>query len=118
MAKSRDELIAEGYCDSRGVIAGATVVSLPNFDSKYRGVLLFVKDNYLNIYKTDLRGNIFQRVASVEIVKLENFVLKIGLLSQFLSFDYEGQHYEFTNVSALKLLKKVFEEERSKYGAS
>lgn len=114
MAKSRDELIAEGYCDSRGVIAGAAVVSLPNFDSKYRGVLLFVKDNYLNIYKADIRGNIFERVASVEIAKLENFVLKMGLLTQFLAFDYEGQHYEFTNVSALKLLKKVLTEERSK----
>ena len=114
MGKSRDELIAEGYCDSRGVVVGATAVSLPNFDSKFRVVLLFAKGNYLSIYKTDIKGNIYERVTIVEIAKLENFVLKANFFVQLLSFDYEGQHYEFTNFPASKLIKEVFAEERSK----
>ncbi|MBE5884499.1 MAG: hypothetical protein E7291_08845 [Lachnospiraceae bacterium] len=76
MGKTRDELIAEGYCDSRGVVVGATAVSLPNFDSKFRVVLLLIKGNYLSIYKTDMKGNISERVAIVEIAKAENSRLK------------------------------------------
>ena len=96
------------------MVVGATAVSLPNFDSKFRVVLLFVKGNYLSIYKTDIKGNIYERVAIVEIAKLENFVLKANFFVQLLSFDYEGQHYEFTNFPASKLIKEVFAEERSK----
>lgn len=113
MAKSMEELIAEGYCDSRGVFVGATAVSLPNFDSKFRIVLLCIRENYLNIYKTDLKGNIGERVASVEISKTEDFILNANFFSQLLSFNYEGQHYEFTNFPAKKLLKQVFAKERS-----
>lgn len=114
MAKSIEELIAEGYCDARGAVVGATIVSLPNRKSKFRIVLLCIRDDFLYIYATDLKGNIGERVAVVEISKTENFILKANFWNQLLSFDYEGQHYEFTNFGAHKLLKQVFAEERSK----
>ena len=50
----------------------------------------------------------------VEIAKLENFVFKAKFLVQFLSFEYEGKYYEFTNLGNHKALKRVFGEERDK----
>jgi len=109
-----EKLITEGYCDSRGASACASIISLPGWESKFRIVLMCVKDEYLNFYETDIRNNIGNRVASVEISKAENFVFKANLWTQVLAFDYEGQHYEFTNFGNQKIFKQVFEEERSK----
>lgn len=43
-----DDLITEGYCDSRRAAVCATIVSLPNWKSKLGIALLCVKDNYLS----------------------------------------------------------------------
>ena len=114
MAKSLKELILEGYCDSRGAVTGATVNSLPGWESRSAITFMCIKDNYLNFYEIDFKGNIGKRVAVVEIAKLENFVFKAKFLVQFLAFEYEGKYYEFTNFGNHKVLKRVFEEERNK----
>lgn len=114
MAKFIDKLIAEGYCDSRGAAVCASVVSLPNWESKFRIVLLCVKNETLSFYRIDMKNNIGERVAAVEIPKTENFVLKANVFIQLLSFDYQGQHYEFTNFGAHKVLKQVFAEKLGK----
>ncbi len=113
MAKLLDKLLAEGYCDSRAAATCATIVALPGWKKKFKVTLLCVKDNYLSFYEIDLKNNVGERVAFVEIVKLENFVLKANLWTQLLAFDYEGDHYEFTNFGNHKVLKQVFAEERT-----
>ena len=114
MAKSLKELILEGYCDGRGAVTGATVNSLPGWESKSGVVFMCIKDNFLGFYEIDFKGNVGKRVAVVEIAKLENFVFKAKFLVQFLSFEYEGKYYEFTNFGNHKALKRVFAEERGK----
>lgn len=114
MAKFLDKLIAEGYCDSRGAAVCASIVSLPNWESKFRIVLLCIKNECLSFYEIDLKNNIGKRVAIVEIPRTENFVLKANVFIQLLSFDYEGKHYEFTNFGAHKVLKQAFSEELNK----
>lgn len=111
MNKLLEKLITEGYCDSRGAATCATIMALPNWESKFRVVLLCVKNEYLYFYEIDIKNNVGKRVAIVEISKVENFVLKANVLIQLLSFDYEGKHYEFTNFGNHKVLKQVFAEE-------
>lgn len=114
MSKLMDKLLTEGYCDSRAAATCATIVSLPGWKKTFRVTLMCVKENYLSFYEIDLKNNVGERVAFVEIAKLENFVLKANLWTQLLAFDYEGEHYEFTNFGNHKVLKQVFAEERSK----
>ncbi len=114
MAKLIDKLLAEGYCDSRGAATCATIVSLPGWKKKFGVALLCVKDNYLSFYEIDLKSNVGERVAFVELAKVENFVLKASFFVQLLAFDYEGIHYEFTNFGNHKVLKQVFAEETDK----
>ncbi|MBE5895443.1 MAG: hypothetical protein E7285_07220 [Lachnospiraceae bacterium] len=114
MEKFVDTLFAGGYCDRRGGAVCATIVSLPNWESKLGIVLLCVKNEYLNFYEIDFKSNIGKKVAGVEIAKAENFVFKANFFVQLLSFDYEGKHYEFTNFGNHKALKQVFAEERDK----
>lgn len=109
-----DDLITEGYCDSRRAAVCATIVSLPNWKSKLGIALLCVKDNFLSFYEVDLRNNIGDRVGYVELAKVENFILKANFLIQRLSFEYEGEYYEFTNFGNHKILKQVFAQECKK----
>ncbi len=110
-----EDLIGLGYCDSRGAATCASVSSFPEGRRKKVGVLLLtVKDEYLHIYEVDLKSNIGDRVAYLEIKKMENFILKANMLIQLLAFEYEGEYYEFTNFVNHKKLKQAFAEEREK----
>ncbi len=115
MFRKIEDLINLGYCDSRGAATCASVTRFPEGRRKKVGVLLLtVKDDYLHIYEIDLKSNIGDRVAYVEIKKAENFVLKANMFIQLLAFDYEGEYYEFTNFVNHKKLKQAFAEEREK----
>lgn len=114
MAKFIDKMILEGYCDSRGAATCASIRSLPNWTSNLGIVLLCIKDGILSFFEYDFKGNVGNRVAFVEISRTENFIIIANMLVQELSYDYEGQHYGFTNFSNHKVLKKTFEEELNK----
>ena len=110
-----EDLIAQGYCDARGATTCATVVKFPEGKRKKAGILMLtVKDDFLHIYEIDLKNNIGDRVAFIEIKKAENFILKANMFVQLLAFDYGGEYYEFTNFGNHKKLKQAFEEERNK----
>ena len=107
-----EDLITEGFCDSRGGAVCATIVSLPGWKAKLGICLLCVKENVLSFYEVDLRNNIGECAGFVELKRAENFVFKANFWTQLLAFDYEGAHYEFTNFGNHKVLKAVFAEER------
>ena len=111
-----EDLITQGFCDQRGAATCASVSSFPEGKrtKKFGVLLLTVKDEYLHIYEVDLKNNIGDRVAYLEIKRMENFILKANMLIQLLAFEYEGEYYEFTNFTNHKKIKQAFAEEREK----
>lgn len=109
MGKFQDNLVADGYCDSRGAGFCATATRLPN--GEYGIVALCVKGNNLNLYDIDMKSNIGELLYTVELKNIENLKIRAHFFSQVLKFDYQGSRFSFTNFLGVKPSLKVIEEE-------
>ena len=111
MSKLQEKLMADGYCDSRGVAFGATATKLPLGE---RGmVTLCVKDNTLKIYDGNMQG-LKSRLYAVELKDVKKLKIKAGLFSQVLKFEYNGNVFSFTDFWGVKPMLKVIKEEAKK----
>ena len=111
-SKFQNKLIEEGYCDSRGAGFCATATQLPQ---AYGMVLLCVNGNMLNLYDVDMKSNAKALLYEVELCRISNLIIKTGLLSQKLQFEYEGFVYSFTNFVGVSPALKVIEEEANRH---
>ena len=112
MSKFQDRLIADGYCDSRGVGFCATATELPK--GEYGMVALCLNGNILTLYDVDMRSNLGAQLYTVELNRVENLKIKTGLFSQSLKFEFDGGVYAFANLNGLKAALKTIEEEVNK----
>lgn len=106
----QQKLTDTGYCDERGAGFCASATCLPG--GEYGLVTLCVKGNIMNIYDTDMRGNLGELLYKVELKNIKNLKIRmLWVFSQVLKFEYEGCVYSFTNFLGVKPALAVIEEE-------
>ncbi len=111
--KYAQKMIAAGVCDERGAAFAATAVELP--DGSFGMCLLGVRGNELQIYETDMRNNIGEKLYAIPLrevsgVSVNRFLGEL-LKGYSLRFTYNGFVYTFKNCFQQKDALAVIQKE-------
>ncbi len=94
------KMMDAGVCDERGAAFCATAVKLP--DGSFGMCLLGVVGNNLNIYDTDMKTNVGQKLYTIPLKDVTDLTVTNGFLGELFKgysfgFTYGGFDYTFKN---------------------
>lgn len=87
--------------DDRHIAVCANAKKLPN--GEFGLCYLLLKDDFINIYDTDMKGNLFDLLYSINLKEISNFKSSSFIFNPYLKFEYENFTYKFADFGNAKL---------------
>lgn len=92
--------------DDRQLAVCANAKKLPSGD--FGLCYLFLKDNLLNVYDTDMKGNIFELMYSINLKEISDVKSSYFIFNPYLKFNYEKFTFKFADFgNAKKFLSEL-----------
>ncbi len=100
--KHEEWIIKYGYLmDNRQIAVCANAKNLPN--GEFGLCYLLLKDDYMNIYDTDMKGTLFDLLYSINLKQISNLKSSSFIFNPYLKFDYENFTYKFVDFGNAKM---------------
>lgn len=87
--------------DNRQLAVCANAKKLPN--GEFGLCYLLLKDNFINVYDTDMKGNLFELLYSINLKQVSNLKSSSFIFNPYLKFDYENFTYKFVDFGNAKM---------------
>ena len=86
--------------DERQMAVCANAKKLPN--GEFGLCYLFLKDKYLNVYDTDMKGNIFDQLYTIDLNNISELKFSSFIFNTYLKFNFNGFVYKFVDFANAK----------------